>query len=190
MGQGKVDHGQRAGRGSDGLAADEDTRRAGAGHHDVGVGDLGLEGGHRRPARGVLTGQTLGALRRAVDDDDLAGPASYGGRDSEPGHATGADDHDPAAHHVVDGPVERGRDEGRGRAVDAGLGVGPLADPEGLLEQGVEGRADRPELLAEAERVAGLAEDLGLADGHRVEPGGDLEEMRHSAVVVVDVEVR
>ena len=46
-----------------------------------------------------------------------------------------------------------------------------------------------PGLLATSQRVTGLAEDLGLADGHRVEPGGDLEEVGHRAVVVVDVEV-
>ena len=92
--------------------------------------------------------------------------------------------------HVVGGAVERGGDEGRGGPVDVGLGVGALADAQRLLEEGVEGRADGAELLAEAERVAGLAEDLGLADGHRVEAGRDLEEVGDGAVVVVDVEVR
>ena len=74
--------------------------------------------------------------------------------------------------------------------VDVGLGVRPLADPQRLLEQGVQGGADRAELLADAERVAGLAEDLRLADHHRVQPGGDVEEVGHGPVVVVDVEVR
>ncbi len=94
-----------------------------------------------------------------------------------------------AAGQAVDGAVERRGDEGGSGAVDAGLGVGTLADAERLLEEGVEGRADRAELLAEAERVTGLAEDLGLADSHRVEAGRDLEEVGHGAVVVVDVEV-
>ena len=74
--------------------------------------------------------------------------------------------------------------------VDVGLGAGALADPEGLLEQHVEGGADGAELLAEAERLAGLAEDLALADGHGVQAGGDLEEVGDGAVVVVHVEVR
>ena len=86
--------------------------------------------------------------------------------------------------------VERDRDQRRRGAVDVGLGVGALGDAERLLERGVERRADRAELLAEAERLAGLAEDLALADDHRVEPGGDVEEVRDRAVVVVDVEVR
>ena len=54
----------------------------------------------------------------------------------------------------------------------------------------VEGGADGADLLAGAERLAGLAEDLALAERHRVEAGGDLEQVRDRAVVVVDVEVR
>ena len=38
-------------------------------------------------------------------------------------------------------------------------------------------------------RVADLAEDLALADDHRVEPGRDREEVRDRGVVVVRVEV-
>ena len=54
----------------------------------------------------------------------------------------------------------------------------------------VERRTDGAELLAQPQRLAGLAEDLALADDHRVEPGGDVEEVGDRAVVVVDVEVR
>ena len=49
--------------------------------------------------------------------------------------------------------------------------------------------ARRALLLGELPRVAHLAEDLALADDHRVEPGGDAEEVRDRAVVVVRVEV-
>ena len=80
-------------------------------------------------------------------------------------------------------------DERRGGAVDVGLGVRALADAQRLLEEHVEGGSDGAELLADPQRVAGLAEDLALADDHRVEPGGDVEEVGDRAVVVVDVEV-
>ena len=88
------------------------------------------------------------------------------------------------------GPVEGHADQGRRSAVDVGLGVGALADPQRLLEEHVEGGSDGAELLAEPQGLAGLAEDLALADGHRVQPGRDLEQVRDRAVVVVDVEVR
>ena len=65
-----------------------------------------------------------------------------------------------------------------------------LADAQRLLEEDVEGRADGAVLLAEPQRLAGLAEDLALADDHRVEAGGDVEEVGDGALVVVDVEVR
>ena len=66
----------------------------------------------------------------------------------------------------------------------------PLADPQRLLEQRVEGRADVRRDVWRARRArAHLAEDLGLADGHRVQPAGDREDVRDGAVLVVDVEV-
>ena len=37
--------------------------------------------------------------------------------------------------------------------------------------------------------LADLAEDLALADDHRVEPGGDAEQVRHRRVVVVRVQL-
>jgi hypothetical protein len=102
----------------------------------------------------------------------------------------GPDDGHAPAGEVARGPVEGGGHQGRRGPVDAGLGVGALADPKGLLEERVQNRADRSLLLAEAQRVACLAEDLCLADRHRVEAGGDPEQVRDRAVVVVDVEVR
>ena len=85
--------------------------------------------------------------------------------------------------------VEGGADQAGGDAVDVGLGVRALADAQGLLEQHVQGRADGAGLLAQPQRLAGLAEDLALAEDHRVEAGGDVEQVRDGAVVVVHVEV-
>ena len=82
-----------------------------------------------------------------------------------------------------------GRDDGRSEAVDAGLGVAPLADAERLLEQGVERRADGGLGLCAVQGVADLPEDLALAEDHRVEARGDGEHVRHSGIVVVHVDV-
>ena len=123
----------------------------------------------------------------------LAAPRRDSGRGREAGHRAGTEHQGPLAGQVADGgvaAVEGGRDQ-RGRGpVDVRLGPGPLADPQRLLEEHVEGRTDGADLLPGAERVAGLAEDLALADGHRVETGDDLEEVGDGAVVVVHVEVR
>ena len=79
--------------------------------------------------------------------------------------------------------------EGAARSM-LGLGVSALADAQRLLEERVERRPDGAVLLAEAQRVAGLAEDLALPEDHRLQAGRDAEEVGHRALVVVDVEVR
>ena len=119
-----------------------------------------------------------------------AGAAAREVGDRQRGHRAGADDECAGTGDGHGAALEGGADQRRGGAVDVGLGVGPLADAQRLLEEGVEGRADGAVLLADAQRLAGLAEDLALADDHRVESGGDLEEVRDGALVVVDVEVR
>ena len=139
---------------------------------------------------GVLGGESLGAVGRAVDHGDVAGAHPVHGRGGERRHRARTDDDDPATGHLAGDALERRGDEGRGGAVDVGLGARALADAQRLLEEHVEGGSDGAELLAHPQRVAGLAEDLALADDHRVEPGGDVEEVGDRAVVVVDVEVR
>src|SRR3546814_3389024 len=47
---------------------------------------------------------------------------------------------------------------------------------------------DGADLLAVAQRLTRLTEDLALADDHRVEAGHDVEEVRDRAVVIVHVE--
>ncbi len=66
--------------------------------------------------------------------------------------------------------------------------MGAFADPEPLLEQGVQGGADRTVILASSQGGPDLAEDLALANHHRVESGSDGEQVRDGGLVVVDVE--
>ena len=128
-----------------------------------------------------------------VDDDDVAGPEPGDGGGGQRAHAPGADDeHVEPAEPTEDGlgAGEPGLDEGAADQVDLGLGVDPLGHPQGLLEQRVERGADVAVGLGVGERAAHLAEDLGLADRHRVQPGGHGEGVGDAAVLVVDVEVR
>ena len=69
------------------------------------------------------------------------------------------------------------------------LGVHPLADPQRLLGELVQGAPDGAGLVGGGVRGAQLAEDLGLADDHRVEPGGHREQVLHGRAGVVHVDV-
>ena len=108
-------------------------------------------------------------------------------------HRAGADDEHlgavERAEHLP-GLVQPGGDQRAAGAVDAGLGAGPLADPQGLLGERAELPAGGPGVLRGAQRVPDLAEDLALADDHRVQPAGHREQVRDGAVLVVHVEVR
>ena len=108
------------------------------------------------------------------------------------GHAAGADDEHRAAVEVAEQPlrlVESGLDQGAADRVDRRLVVSALADPKCLLQKGVQRLSDGARALAGPERVAELAEDLRLADRHRVEPGGHREGVGDGAVLEVHVEV-
>ena len=134
-----------------------------------------------------------GAGRRAVGDDDLA---DAGARERER-HALA---HVARAEHehatVVEGcragwwpSDDRGRRHRHRVPADRGLGAGPLAHLDRVAE-GARRAAGRSPTSRSATlpRLAHLAEDLALADDHRVEPGGDPEEVRDRGVVVVGVE--
>ena len=193
-GQREVDEGQRTRgtRAGGGDLGEPDQRlgRPGAGDDHVGLDELGAEGRQRQRGGGVLGRETVGASGRAVEHRDPRGSAAGEVGDRERRHRTGADDDGPGTRELDAAALQRGTDQGGGGAIDRRLGVRTLADPQRLLEEGVEGRADAAVLLALAQRLAGLAEDLSLADHHRVETGGHLEEVGDRAVVVVDVEVR
>jgi hypothetical protein len=73
---------------------------------------------------------------------------------------------------------------------DARLAHHLLADGEGLLEERIEGRAGRPAFAGLVVRVADLAQDLRLADDHRVERGCDAEEVSDDVALGLLVHVR
>ena len=108
-------------------------------------------------------------------------------------HRTGADHGDTTALDaavVIDRHLDRGVTDRCGAAGDTRFGAGPLADADGVTEQQVQ-RGSGPALaLGDLPGLAQLTEDLGLAHHRRIEPGGDLEQVTHSSVVVLGVEVR
>ncbi len=67
---------------------------------------------------------------------------------------------------------------------------GPACRPAGPAGPGVELAAGRPGVLGAAQGDPDLAEDLALADDHRVQPAGHREQVLDGAVLVVHVEVR
>ena len=98
-----------------------------------GIGQLRERAGG---ATGAL-GQPLRLGQRAVDDGQRADPAARHGRRGEGGHATGTDDEDRQVvqrPEVALGAGDPGLDQRDADGVDAGLGVGALADAQGLLE--------------------------------------------------------
>ena len=76
------------------------------------------------------------------------------------------------------------------RAADVGVRAHVLGDGEGPLEQPVEHQAQRARRFGVPHRLLHLAEDLRLAQHHRVEPARDAERMRDGAFARQRVDVR
>ena len=74
-------------------------------------------------------------------------------------------------------------------AINAGLAVDPLADPECGLAKVIQHSPGIPGFLRLTQGTAYLTKNLLLADNHRVEPGGDREHVVHGALFEVNVEV-
>ena len=120
------------------------------------------------------------AVVAAVGDEDgvrAAGGERAGG---ELGGLAGADQQHAARREVAEvalGELDGDRGDRDALLADGGLGAGPLAGRERAAEHPVEDRAggalDQRQLVGPLH----LALDLGLADDHRVEPGGHPVEM-------------
>ena len=158
------------------------TRRARRGSRSSGIG-----------AAADPRGQLLGARRGAVGDDDLAHAGARRARAPCPRPSRPRRARAPAGRRAT-----RAGSAASATAADGtdtgcrpmrGLGAGPLARPRprgGTCATSSGPLADS--CSARVPRLAHLAEDLALADDHRVEAGGDPEEVRDRGVVVVRVE--
>ena len=114
-------------------------------------------------------------------------------RGSQRAHGARAQDGGPHAGQIPGERLGRGRErlgyDRRPRGVDPGARVHPLADTQCLLRQLVQGAPDRAGRVRRGVSRPELAEDLRLADHHRVQPGRDGEQVLHSRTRVVDVEM-
>ena len=93
-------------------------------------------------------------------------------------HLAGADQQHRAAVEAVEdllGQLHRGEGDRDRVPRDLRLRAHALGHAEGLAEQRVQLRPDRLARLRQREGVLHLAEDLRLADHHRVEAGGHAE---------------
>ena len=72
---------------------------------------------------------------------------------------------------------------------NARVGANALGDGEGLLEQAVERIAQAARVARRLPGFLDLAEDLRLAEDHRIQPGGHAEQMPNGAAVDMLIQV-
>ena len=162
------------------LAVDDRVRRARRGDDDVGGDHLLGELVEAHGAAVEAVGEADRAVVVAVGDEDRLDALGGERAGGQLRGLAGADDEHAAVLEVADRPLrELDRDRGdRHRPLrDPGLRAGALAGPERGAEDPVEDRAGRALDQGELVGALDLALDLGLADDHRVESGGDPEEV-------------
>ena len=173
-------------RAFDGAQADDGQAGGRATDHGIVFMQMLGQVGQPHGAGAKLGGQLFAALQRAVGDHDLLGVA---------GREMGGDqlDHLARAHeqHADLGQVfeqlagQPHGGSGHADAVGADLGGAAhfLGHREAALEQLVQRAAQGACVLCGAHGVLHLAQDLGLAQHHGIEPAGHAEGMaRHMAV--------
>ena len=160
------------------LALDHVVRRAGRGDDDVGVDELLGQVLEADRVAAEALGEADRAVVVAVGDEDRLDALGRQRARGQLGGLAGADDEHPAIVELAEraaGELDRDRRDRHRALRDPGLGAGPLAGDERGAKEAVE---DRPGGALDQRQLVGaldLSLDLGLADDHRVEPGGDAE---------------
>ena len=146
---------------------------------------------HRRAAE--VARQLDGAVERAVGDHHVADAVAEQMARRQLAHLAGADQHRGLVLETVEDrarQLDRRRADRHRAAGDAGLGAHPLGDRERLVEPAVQHRAGGADAGGAGVELLQLAEDLRLADHHRVEARGDAEEMADRVAPASSVEMR
>jgi hypothetical protein len=193
----EVDHEHRPAaarlqRALDGAQPDDRQRARGARDDGVELVQPLRQVGQAQRLRAEAAGELLAALERAVGHRHAARLARREVRGDQLDHLAGADEEHVQLAQVLEQlagqPHGRGRHADRMRA-DLGGGAHLLGHREAALEQLVQRRAERAGFVGQAHRLLHLAEDLRLAEHHRIEAGGDAEGVPRRVAVVLDVGV-
>jgi hypothetical protein len=111
------------------------------------------------------------------------------------GHLPGADEQHPLVLQVAENlarQFHRGVADGHGAGADAGFRAHPLGHGKGLVHQLVEQKTGAAALGRVTVGLLQLAEDLRLADDHRIQAGGHQEQVLDRGLVpmLVDMPVQ
>ena len=174
------------------VALDDVVGRVGRGDDDVGGLELLRQLLEADGAAVEALGEADRAVVVAVGDEDGADAAGDQGAGDQLGGLAGADHQHAAVGEVAEGAarqLDRDRGDRDALLADPGLLAGAAAGGEGAAEEAVE---DRPGAALDQRQLVGafdLALDLGLADDHRVEPGGDPQQVAGGLAGAQRVEV-
>jgi len=178
--------------GGDMLPQDHRLACGRGGKHHVGFAQVTLQLGQGQRHATVAGGQVLGMGEGAVGDQQALHPRiaqMFGDQlDGLAGTYQQNGGVFQAGKRVLGNPHRRGGDRDRVGA-HAGIGSRPFGDREGLLEQAVELLADNPAVMRQRPGILHLAQDLRFAQHHRIQPGGDPEQMPDSLTVGMLVQV-
>ena len=190
-GHGDVDQQQRAPRPAiDDLREllDADDRVGGGGGADDDVGARELLGEpvepHDRAAEALRESER--AVGVAVGDEDRAGALVGERLRGQLARLAGAEDHDVALAQAAEhagGEVDGDGGHAHAAGADAGLRAHALAGGQRGAEEAV---GERPGVPGRERGLVGALDlplDLGLADDHRLEPGGDPEQLTRGVAV-------
>ena len=178
---GEVDHEHRPvparlQRPLDGAQADDRQRAGGARDDDVELGQPRRQVGEREGRRREARAELVGARRAAVRDREQARLAGREVGRGQLDHLAGADEEHLGLAHVLEKlrrQAHRGRRHADRMAADLGRRAHLLGDRERALEHLLQRAAERAGAARLAHRLLQLAEDLRLAENHRVEAAGD-----------------
>ena len=118
--------------------------------------------------------------RGAIAEQQPPQPAGFQMRGEQVDHLAGADQQRGLLGHIFEdllGQQHPGEGKRHRIAPDAGLRARALGGFIGLLEQAAQGRPDRLGRFGIRKRLLDLAENLRLAEHHRVQAGGHAENM-------------